>query len=115
MLVIPTQAVPNQTLQANLGGQSCQINVYQTLYGLFMDLYVNGALCIGGVICQNANRIVRNSYLGFLGDLAWYDTQASPTVSPTDPIYFGLGSRYILVYFDEADLLTFQPTEEAVT
>lgn len=104
MQVIPVQALPNQSFQVTLNGQACQLNVYQTTYGLFMDLLVNGTIIIAGVICQNANRIVRNIYLGFLGDLAWYDTQGT-----TDPVFTGLGARYVLVYFSPTDLLTFTP------
>ena len=58
-----------------------------------MDVYIGNTLIIAGVICQNENRIVRSLYLGFSGDFAWYDTQGS-----TDPIYTGLGSRYLLLY-----------------
>ena len=54
---------------------------------------------IAGVLCQNLNRIVRSLYLGFSGDFIWLDTQGT-----TDPIFTGLGSRYILVYLDESDL-----------
>ncbi len=93
MLVVPLQAIPNQSLQSNLNGQPCQLNVYQTLYGLFIDVYVNGVLIIGGVICLNFNRIVRNLYLGFSGDLFFWDTQGA-----SDPVYTGLASRYLLVY-----------------
>jgi hypothetical protein len=37
---------------------------------------------------------VRDEYLGFIGDLAFFDTQGM-----TDPDWTGLGSRYILGYF----------------
>ncbi len=93
MIVIPTQATPNQNLQVQLANQPCSISIYQEAYGLFLDLYVNNALVIGGVICENLNRIVRSAYLGFVGDLAFVDTQGTD-----DPIYTGLGDRWQLVY-----------------
>jgi hypothetical protein len=99
MLIVPTQAVPNQSLQVQLGNQACTLNVYQYPYGLFMDVYVSGAIIIGGVICENLNRIVRDFYLGFVGDFVWFDTQGS-----NDPIYTGLGSRYQLIYLEAADI-----------
>lgn len=100
MQIIPLQAVQNQALQVQLAGQPCQINIYQLAPGLFADLYVAGALIIGGVICENVNRIVRSAYLGFVGDLIFIDTQGS-----TDPIYTGLGARYQLAYLSTDDLV----------
>ena len=57
-------------------------------------------LIIGGVICENLNRIVRSLYLGFAGDLAFIDNQGS-----TDPVYTGLGTRYSLAYIEADELL----------
>ena len=49
---------------------------YENANPVFVDLYVNSTtLIIGGVIALNNVPIVRNSYLGFLGDLAVIDTQ----------------------------------------
>lgn len=99
MQTVPLQAVPNQTVAAALDGQQCQINVYQAQYGLFMDLYVGTNLIIGGVLCEDDNRIVRSAYLGFNGDFVFDDTQGS-----SDPYYTGLGSRFQLVYLSPSDL-----------
>jgi hypothetical protein len=101
--VVPLQPVPNQTLQVQLGQQPCVINVYQQAYGLFVDLYVGNSLIECGVIAQNLNRIVRDGYLGFVGELAFLDSQATGDLA-TDPIYTGLGSRYQLLYFEPSDL-----------
>lgn len=100
MLIVPLKPVPNQTLTISLGGQLSQINVYQKAYGLFVDLYVDNVLVIGGVIAENLNRIVRSAYLGFIGDLAFIDNQGM-----SDPVYTGLGGRYSLAYLEAADLL----------
>jgi hypothetical protein len=99
MLIIPTQAVPSQVINIQLAGQNCTINVYQKFYGLFLDLYVNNVLIIGGCICQNLNRIVRSLYLGFIGDLAFIDNQGD-----SDPYYTGLGTQYSLAYIEASDL-----------
>ena len=95
---VPLQAVPNQTTQVVLAGQSCQINVYQTPYALFMDVYANDEPIKVGTICQDRNRIVRRLYLGFVGDFIFVDTQGT-----SDPFYSGLGSRFILVYLTAAE------------
>lgn len=91
--VVPLYAVPNQTFYVPLTGQNCRLSIYQKSTGLFMDVFVDEAPIILGVICQDRNRIVRDLYLGFLGDFAFYDLQGS-----TDPIYTGLGDRFQLVY-----------------
>lgn len=141
MLVIPTAAVPSQTVNVVLANQNCRINMYEKLGyspasvgtgaaiatdtgallvteagalivvdepalvndsypALYLDLYVNDALIIGGVLCLNANVIVRDAYLGFTGDLAFYDTQGT-----SDPVSTGLGGRYVLMYLEAADLV----------
>lgn len=99
MLIIPTQPAPSQLFTVQLNGQTCQINIDQKFYGLFLDLYVNNTLIIGGVICQNVNRIVRSVYLGFDGDVFFLDQQGN-----TDPVYTGLGTRYVLCYMTAAEL-----------
>lgn len=99
MLVVPLQAVPSQVANVTLNGQACTIRAYQKFYGLFLDLLVDNNLIIGGVQCENNNRIVRSLYLGFQGDLAWTDTQGT-----NDPHYTGIGSRYFLMYITPQEL-----------
>ena len=100
MQVIPTQPVPAQTLNINLGGQSCSIRLYTLSSGLYCDLYVNNSLIIGGVVCQNENKIVRDAYLGFIGDLGFIDNSGQGE----DPVYMGLGSQFSFVYLSPADV-----------
>lgn len=109
MQIIPLNPVPSQTISVSLGGQSCRINVYQKVSGLYLDLFVNGQQIIGGRICENLNRIVRSIYLGFTGDLAFLDQEGSE-----DPDYTGFGqvsdftqpsgARYLFLYLTPADL-----------
>lgn len=99
MLVIPLSATPSQTLTALLASQQCKINVYEKTTGVFIDLYVNDAPIMTGVICRDRVLLVREDYLGFVGDLAFYDTQGT-----SDPTNSGFGSRYLLVYLAESDL-----------
>jgi hypothetical protein len=99
MLIVPLQAVPSQVVAVTLGGQNCTLNVYQKIGSLYCDVLVNHVLIIGGVICQNRNRIVRDLYLGFIGDLIFIDNQSN-----TDPVYTGLGTQYSLAYLELSDL-----------
>ena len=107
MLIIPTQAVPNQTLAVQLNNQNCVINIYQKgqfdYAGLYIDLYVNDALIIGGVISLIGKAIVRYAYLGFVGDLAFFDTNTPASVAP---YYTGLNGRYFLAYFAPGELIS---------
>lgn len=100
MMLIPLQAVPSQVVTCLLASQQCKIAVSQKNTGIFVNLYVNDALVIGGVIAEDRNRIVRSLYLGFIGDLAFFDIQGK-----ADPYYTGIGTRYVLAYLspDEID------------
>lgn len=99
MLTVPLQPTPNQAVSVPLANQNTTVRVYQKSTALFMDVLVDGAPIISGVICQNRNRIVRDVYLGFIGDFAFVDLQGSE-----DPVYTGLGSRFQLRYLELADL-----------
>lgn len=102
MLIVPLQPVPSQLVNVTLNEQACQISVRQLGTGLFVDLYINDALVIGGVIAETSNVIVRSAYLGFSGDLAFIDVQ--PTPVPTDPFYSGIGTRFFLSYLAPSEL-----------
>ncbi len=105
MLVIPIQPLKNQTLQVQLAEQAVALNIYQLAYGLFVDVYKDNGLIIGGVIAQNLNRIVQDSYLGLVGDFTFLDTQSAAGEPGEDPVYTGLGDRFQLIYLEAADLL----------
>lgn len=99
MQIVPLQPVPSQTVIVALGGQSCSLNVYQRSTGLYCDLSSNGVVILTGVPCLQANKIVRDLYLGFAGDLAFFDTQGTD-----DPVFSGIGSRWFLFYLEVSDL-----------
>ena len=108
MQLIPLTAVPSQTFAVALGNQTCQLNIYQKTTGLFCDVYADADLIIGGVICLNQVLIVRDIYLGFIGDLAFFDTQ-----SDTDPVYTGLGGQYQLGYLTADEVARAQANNAA--
>jgi hypothetical protein len=104
MQIVPLLTKPSQIVSVALNNQACTIRVFTASIGgastaMFVDLYVNNTLVIGGVIALNKTVIVRSAYLGFVGDLAFIDTQGS-----NDPTYDGLGTRYFLSYFLPAEL-----------
>lgn len=99
MLIVPLVPTPSQTLDVVLAGQACTIRVYQKFFGVFCDVLVDGQPIIRGVLCLNQNFIVRSLYLGFVGDLAFFDAQGT-----SDPSFGGLGDRFLLVYLEKTDL-----------
>lgn len=101
MKVIPLQAAPSQSVLTTLTGQNCQVNIVQKWTGLFLDLYVDDALLLAGVLGRDRRLMVMNTYLGFLGDFMWLDNQGL-----TDPSYLGLapGGRYSLIYLAPSEV-----------
>lgn len=93
MQLIPVEPVANQVLTVNLGGQRVRLRLYQKRPGMFCDIFVNDALVLGGVPCRDRVKMVRDAYLGFPGDLSFFDL-----IGAVDPIYQGLGSRFVLAY-----------------
>jgi len=85
--------VPSQTLTIQLGTQQCTINVYQKSTGLYLDLNVAGTQILNTMLCLDRVALIRESYLGFIGQLFFVDTQGTD-----DPYYTGFGTRFILVY-----------------
>lgn len=107
MLIIPTIAVPAQTFTCILANQAVRIDIAQKgglkpeahplapLTNMFASVYVNDSPIVSGVICQDRNRLVRDAYFGFVGDLMFLDTQGRD-----DPYYTGLGTRWLLAYLE---------------
>lgn len=98
MQQITLQAVPSQQLQVVIGGQNCQIAVYQRSTGLYVDVQSNGVDISIGVIAQDLNPLVPTVYFGFQGNLLFVDTQGFEA-----PTYTGLGARFQLLYLTAAD------------
>ena len=99
MQTIPIKAVPSQQFQVTLDGQLCAFSIYVKNQCMFFDALVNGAKISYSVQCKNLVNLIPTAYLGFMGLLVFYDTQGT-----SDPVYTGLGSRWVLLYLDAADL-----------
>jgi hypothetical protein len=91
--VIPITAVPSQNFTILLGTQNCALNIYQLSTGLYCDIVADQNTIVTAMICLNLVGLVREAYLGFSGQLFFYDTEGAD-----DPYYTGLGSRFQLVY-----------------
>ena len=99
MKSIVLQPVPAQQTNVVLDGQACSISVYVKTQCMFFDLAVNGTQVATAIQCKNLVNLVPTSYAGFSGWLLFFDTLGSD-----DPVYTGLGSRWLLIYLDSADL-----------
>ena len=128
----PVTASTRVTAYSTVQGPSSQTLVdpppYVNTNPVFIDVYLNDTLLIGGVLLRNRNRVIRNSYFGFSGDLAVVDTQGNsdpygvvPRLPPPDlrnwwqrnlPLSLGgkappniagtlpgFGSRFLLVWW----------------
>lgn len=103
MRLVPTQPLPSQVFNVILEGQSITVTLRQLASGLFMNIQLNGVQMLGLVVCQNLNRIVRNSYFGMAGDFIFYDENGTNL----DPYFTGLGSQFSLYYLEAVDLPNF--------
>jgi hypothetical protein len=88
-------------LQIVLGGQRCQIAVYQRGQWIFVDTAANDANIFIGVIARDVVLLVPTIYCGFIGNLIFCDTAGN-----SDPTYGGLGGRYQLLYRTAAEYAT---------
>ena len=93
MQTVPLQPVPSQSTKVVLGGQNCQILVYQKPQGVFVDINADGVDISVGTIARDAVPLICREYAGFIGNLLFIDTQGSD-----DPSDEGLGDRWTLVY-----------------
>lgn len=99
MQQIPILPKPSQTTSVILANQNCQISLYQKSTGIFFDLIVNNKPVVTTRLVRNAVPLVRQKYLGFIGDLFIMDMQGNQ-----DPEYKELGTRYMLYYLEATDL-----------
>lgn len=98
MLTLTLSAEKEQTITVTLNNQACTIRLVQRESALYMDLSVNNVPLIQAVPCWYGGKMVRYSYLGFVGDLVFLDLQGS-----SDPTWDGLGTRYQLFYIEDTD------------
>lgn len=94
MLRVPLQAVPIQTLAVTLARQAVQIAVRQNGDNVYFDLINAGEYVVRTRIVRDRQRLLLDArYHGFVGDFVFVDTQGTD-----DPVYTGLGARFVLIY-----------------
>jgi hypothetical protein len=104
MLTIPLAAVPQQSLNATLDSQAVTLNLYtltnQFESNLYLDVFLSGTPILTCIRCRNLSSLLSaTQYTAFVGSFTFFDTQGD-----SDPAYAGLGSRWLLIYLEAADL-----------
>ena len=99
MFSVPLISTASQQFSVVLAQQNCQITIYQKRSNLYFDLTVNDISIVRTRMCRNGVRVIRQTYQGFIGDFMFVDTQKND-----DPLYTGLGSRWLLIYLEASDL-----------
>ena len=104
MLTIPLQPLPSQVVRTIVGNQSTTLTIRQLADALYMTIELDGKVILENVICENANRIIRDAYFGFVGDFMFIDNSGDNGLPSEDPYFTGLGSQFTLLYLEVADL-----------
>lgn len=107
MLLIPLEATPNQNRSVQLGTINYKFGVRaQDVDGvqqIFLTLREAGADTdiVTNTLCRDRVRIIRDAYLGFNGDLSFFDTQGTD-----DPFWQGFESRFVLAWFEPGEVVS---------
>lgn len=96
MKSIPLSATPSQSLQSQVTPDK-KANI--TLRWLADKLYFSLDGVVTNRVCRDRARLLLDAqYHEFGGDFMFVDTQGSG-----DPVWTGLGARYILVYVNDGE------------
>ena len=93
--IIPIDKVPNQSFDVDLDGRNFRFEFITKGVFLYMNLSIDEEEKLNGIICLNNVDLIKYDDVGVTGSLYLSDTQGDK-----DPIYYGLGDRWILFYED---------------
>lgn len=86
-LIIPLEPIPNQTITTTIHSNVYEFQIISRLGKLYMSAWMNGNLELMNRVLLDARPVSRN--------LCMIDTQGN-----SDPFFEELGSRFLLVWFD---------------
>lgn len=99
MIQVPLTPTPGQRLQIVLDDQNVTLTLRQKGERLYIDLDVGTARVMSGAICNDRCNVKQYKTMAFSGGLYFVDTQGNEA-----PQYFGLGTRWGLLYLTEAEV-----------
>lgn len=91
--VIPLQQQANQSFSCILDGQSAQITLETTDYGLYASIVYNGVPVATSRLCLDRTNINSAGYNGLPQALFFADT-----LNGSDPVWTGFGTQFLLCY-----------------
>lgn len=94
--IIPLDSIPNQKFDVALNNQRCRFEFITRGPFLYMNLSINEVPKINGMICLNKVDLVQYIDYEFDGKIYFEDLQGN-----ADPLFYGLGERWQLVYEEE--------------
>lgn len=106
MVEVPLIDTPNQELAIELENQDCTIQVRQLADYIYLTLWVDSTLICENAICMPLVPIVQNSQSLFSGNFLIVDSSAKADKQSL-PDYTELGTRYLLVYGTDEELVQY--------
>jgi len=88
LMNIPLQPIPNQSVSFLLNGTSYTIDVDTRLENIYISIF------------QEGQYVLRNRALRAYAPVG-FDLQLADTLGTDDPIYTGLGSRWLLMGLEQ--------------
>jgi len=88
LMNIPLQPIPNQSVSFLLNGKSYTIDVDTRLENIYISIF------------QDGEYVLRNRALRAYAPVG-FDLQLADTLGTDDPVYTGLGSRWLLMGLEQ--------------
>jgi len=88
LMNIPLQPIPNQSVSFLLNGTSYTIDVDTRLENIYISIF------------QDGEYVLRNRALRAYAPVG-FDLQLADTLGTDDPVYTGLGSRWLLMGLEQ--------------
>ena len=93
--IVPIDKLSNQSFDIDLNDQRCRFEFITKGVFLYMNLSIDEEEKLNGIICLNGVNLIEYNYFNFKGKLYFMDTQGND-----DPMCYGLGERWQLIYED---------------
>lgn len=93
--IISIDKLPNQSFDVEIDDKRCHFEFITKAFFMYVNISIDEVEKLNGIMCLNKVDMIKYKDAGLEGKLYFEDTQGN-----LDPIYYGLGSRWILIYED---------------